>query len=227
MTTPQIGRCILTYLTMRAEPNGKSEMVSQVILGETYMVLENLGDWLFIENNFDGYRGYISAAQHTPDDFSQHEFSVYKKVSGRYNDRWATCGSEIIGEDDNQLSDLLELAGDFLHTPYLWGGRTFMGIDCSGLIQVLFKTRGITLKRDARDQVLQGSPVKFEERRSLDVCYFANESGAVIHTGILISEDVIIHAHGWVRMDTFDDWGIFNRDKNTYTHHLYSIRRFL
>lgn len=213
---------------MRAEPSGKSEMVSQLIFGETYRVLEDQGDWLRIETDFDHYQGWISAAQFVSLDVVEKPFIVQKEVSLFFHDRWTSCGSEIDREmATSSESDLLTLAADFLNTPYLWGGRTFMGIDCSGFIQVLFKTKGMALPRDARDQVVKGDLIDFNKRQSLDVAFFANNQGSVTHTGLLISEKEIIHAHGWVRIDAFDENGIFNRDKNKYTHFLHSVRRFL
>jgi cell wall-associated NlpC family hydrolase len=85
----------------------------------------------------------------------------------------------------------------------------------------------MALPRDARDQVVKGDLIDFNKRQSLDVAFFANNQGSVTHTGLLISEKEIIHAHGWVRIDAFDENGIFNRDKNKYTHFLHSVRRFL
>lgn len=223
-----LGQCHITYIVMRAEPSGKSEMVSQLIFGETYRVLEDQGDWLRIETDFDHYQGWISAAQYVSLDEVNKPFKVQNDVSLFFNDRWTSCGSELGRESPTSSeSDLLTLAADFMNTPYLWGGRTFMGIDCSGFIQVLFKSQGIALPRDARDQVNKGVEIKFEDRHSLDVAFFANAQGFITHTGLLISTNEIIHAHGWVRTDAFDDKGIFNKDKNRYTHFLHSLRRLL
>lgn len=223
---PLTGKCNITYIVMRAEPSGKSEMVSQVIFGETYTVLKEEDDWYFIKNNFDGYTGWISAAQHNPMEVGNLYTGVFSEVSGKQGDFWVPCGAEIENGRLTTSVDLIKLAHDFLFTPYLWGGRTFMGIDCSGLIQVMFKTRNIALPRDARDQVNAGNPVQFGDRKALDVAFFANDSGKVTHTGLIIHPDEIIHAHGWVRKDRLDIKGIYNVAKDKYSHQLHSIRRF-
>lgn len=123
--------------------------------------------------------------------------------------------------------EITETATLYLNAPYLWGGRSPFGIDCSGLIQMVFKTKGISLKRDARQQASQGKLINLiEESRSGDVAFFDNEQGDIIHTGILTGKGSIIHASGEVRIDQVDHHGIFNKTEGRYTHKLRIIRRF-
>lgn len=114
----------------------------------------------------------------------------------------------------------------YLNVPYLWGGRSPFGIDCSGFSQVVFKTLGIALKRDAYQQAEQGEPVDFvETAKEGDLAFFENDSGKIIHVGIVLKEQKIIHASGKVRIDKLDHFGIFNTDTKKYSHKLKVIKR--
>lgn len=115
----------------------------------------------------------------------------------------------------------------FLHTPYLWGGKSALGIDCSGLTQLVFKMAGKNIHRDASQQATQGEMVHLiNEAQEGDLLFFDNDEGAIIHTGILIDGMHIIHAHQKVRIDMVDHLGIFNMDSKKYSHKLRVIKRF-
>lgn len=115
----------------------------------------------------------------------------------------------------------------FLETPYLWGGKSVFGIDCSGFVQQVFKLFGLKLLRDAYLQAEQGSPVPSPaEARLGDLAFFQNEKGRVIHVGIMLGDNAIAHASGKVRVDTLDNDGIINKDTGKQTHRFHSLRRF-
>ena len=118
----------------------------------------------------------------------------------------------------------LNVALSFLNSPYLWGGKTKFGTDCSGFTQSVFKTRNIILPRDASDQVKEGVNIK-NDWKSLDLAFFGDNKKNISHVGMLISNNKIIHAYGKVRIDKLDEKGIFNEEENRITHFLQIIKR--
>ncbi len=132
----------------------------------------------------------------------------------------------------NQLNPSAELvikiARKYLYAPYLWGGRSPFGIDCSGFIQIVFKIAGVNLQRDAYQQVEQGELIDFvEQAKPGDLIFFENTKNRINHVGILLPDQQIIHASGMVRIDKIDHFGIYNEEQNTYTHKLRVIKRVL
>jgi gamma-D-glutamyl-L-lysine dipeptidyl-peptidase len=139
-------------------------------------------------------------------------------------------GTNALSPDDRLMNkDVIgKLALNWQNAPYLWGGRTLMGVDCSGFTQVIFKVGGVSLLRDAHQQALQGRVVDFlQEAVPGDLAFFDNEEGQIIHVGILLSGSEIIHAFGKVRIDTIDNAGIINRTTGLRTHRLRIIKRYV
>jgi len=123
---------------------------------------------------------------------------------------------------------IIENAYVYLNAPYLWGGRSPLGIDCSGFTQVVFKNAGIKLERDAYLQARQGQTLSFiNEASAGDLAFFDNSEGRITHVGILMGNDRIIHASGRVRIDKIDHQGIFNADTGEYSHQLRLIKRMI
>lgn len=123
---------------------------------------------------------------------------------------------------------LKQIAMKYLNAPYLWGGRSPFGIDCSGFTQNVFRICGYVLPRDASQQVKSGVVVdSLAETTPGDLAFFAGESGKITHVGIVIEENQIIHASGKVRIDGIDDRGIVHSDSGKVTHQLSSLRRIL
>jgi hypothetical protein len=127
-----------------------------------------------------------------------------------------------------ETSRIIEDAFLFLQSPYLWGGKSPFGIDCSGLTQLIFKTNGINLLRNASQQATQGETIALiDESEAGDLAFFDNDEGNISHVGILRSKTEIIHASGRVRKDKIDHIGIFNDDLKKYTHRLRTIKRLI
>jgi hypothetical protein len=126
------------------------------------------------------------------------------------------------------LSGLLETAAGYLSCPYLWGGKTYLGLDCSGFTQVVYKQHGIKLLRDAAQQATQGELIStIYDGKPGDLAFFDNEDEKIVHVGILLEEQRIIHCSGKVRIDSIDHQGIYNRYLSKYTHDLRLIRRVI
>ena len=121
--------------------------------------------------------------------------------------------------------NVINTAYMFLHAPYLWGGRTPMGVDCSGLTQMAYRLNGKFLPRDADKQVEFGSTLSFiDEAEPGDLAFFDNSEGDIIHVGIILENNHIIHASGKVRVDRLDQQGIFNKELGQHTHKLRIIK---
>lgn len=156
---------------------------------------------------------------------------AYKEGQGALGDlAYEYRGADVMSLDkvvvDTNFISKLALA--WQNAPYLWGGRTLMGVDCSGFTQVVYKIYGVKLLRDAYQQALQGKVVDFlQEAVCGDLAFFDNEEGKIIHVGILLSSSEIIHAFGKVRIDTIDNAGIINRTTGLRTHQLRIIKRYV
>jgi cell wall-associated NlpC family hydrolase len=131
--------------------------------------------------------------------------------------------AQCIHNTELSIQTMLEHAYKFLNTPYLWGGKTPMGMDCSGFTQVLFRFAGIHLQRDASQQIETGISVDLLHSHAGDLAFFGKNS-KINHVGILISLDTIIHCSGKVRIDKIDTTGIFDTTQNIYTHYLQTVK---
>lgn len=245
--------CHLSVAPLRLEPSDRSEIISQALFGESFEIIEEQVKWTKVRCMWDDYEAFIDVKQYIVVDERTAKLSLQSKLNYspianiriNNNTQYLSIGSVL----NNNLVDSLNIEFDekdwksvaenkslsitefsklWLKTPYLWGGRSIFGIDCSGFTQNVFKYFGCSISRDAYQQAEVGEVVNFiEQAKPGDVAFFDNDEQKIIHVGIIIDEQKIIHASGEVRIDKIDHQGIFNEDIQRYTHKLRIIKRFL
>jgi len=119
------------------------------------------------------------------------------------------------------------IALKYMFTPYLWGGKSPFGMDCSGFTQMVFRISGYFISRDTSQQIHNGQEIPFDKAKPGDLAFFTDDNEKVDHVGILFEENKIIHASGEVRIDTITNSGIINNEFGEQTHNFYQIRRIL
>tara|TARA_B100002052_G_scaffold126803_1_gene116433 strand:- start:193296 stop:194060 length:765 start_codon:yes stop_codon:yes gene_type:complete len=244
----------ISIVPIRKEATDQSEMINQILFGEHFKVLDTRKKWVKIRLAHDSYEGWICNKQWkeiTEDDYKQLDKDVptittdildivtkeyqqpiaigsilpfFKSGHARINnDLYKFEGLSTQGYVKKEK--LRENALIYLNAPYLWGGRSPLGIDCSGLTQMVYRLQGIDLPRDAYEQAKVGTTLSFvEESEAGDLAFFDDDEGKIIHVGIILEENYIIHASGKVRIDRIDQQGIFNNKIGAHTHKLRLIK---
>ena len=251
----KFGISTISIVPVRSEPNDRSEMTTQLLFGEHYKVLEKQKKWSKIQIAHDKYVGWVSNNQIqkiNQDEFERlekeiptlstdildiiegnfHQPIVIGSVLPFFKSDHALINNEMFKFTGNktqgfsQRKHLISNALIFLNAPYLWGGRTPFGIDCSGFTQIVYRLQGIKIPRDAYQQINLGTIVD-DVIEEADLAFFENKSGKIVHVGIVMKNNKIIHASGKVRIDKLDKNGIFNSEENKYTHKLHSIKKII
>jgi len=246
--------CENVFVPLRSGPSHRAEMLSQVLFGEKYIILDKAGHWMKVETLFDRYQGWLDMdhLQQSEDRDGKAGTTLNRSLLCFKNDKTKLVlepGCDIYNPDFgnktfsignniyNSINDfsssyitthesLTDTALKFINSPYIWGGRIPSGIDCSGFTQLVYKIHGISIPRDSRQQVEIGSDVNFvNETKPGDLVFFDDEQGKITHVGMIFSRGLVIHASGRVRIDDIDHQGIFKKETGRYSHRLRAIRR--
>jgi len=270
------GICTQPLLPLRSGPSEQAEMISQLLFGELFVVLDKNGSWSKIHNMSDDYQGWCTTKmlQLLPLPFfetlkrkdpfftnvplsacikqGESEPRLFLPAGSRLyffdeeSKYFSIWRSSILGEDKPEkeywsidpaflgntgkasVHEMVRIAMLFMNAPYLWGGKSILGIDCSGFTQLVYSILGIKIPRNACDQASQGETVsRMFEVKPGDLAFFSNTEGKVVHVGILLDQHRILHASGNVHIDPIDSEGIYSEVQGMYTHHLFSVKRIL
>lgn len=242
------GICHLSVVPVRVSPCESAEMCTQLLFGELLQVTEKHDNWCLIRLLYDNSEGWVATNQFT--EISDKDYKKALKKKEKYAHKWLTKLRLKTGTDlylhipkgatfsHNHLlhtsqstqraphPSVVATAKEYINVPFLAGGRTPFGIDAAGLVQIVFKLCGVHLPRTAQAQASCGSSISFlEESKAGDLAFFDDEEGNIIHVGILLGDNKIIHSYGKVRIDRLDHIGIFNNELRNYTHQLRLLRK--
>lgn len=235
------GICIVTVAPVRAENSDKAEIVTEILFGESADILEVNKNWTKIKMHYDGYEGWMDTKQIKPvtdEELANRKVTLitedFSSVLMNDGKTLLSMGSEVefpavASRRSHDTRESIALtAKEFLNVPYLWGGKSFFAVDCSGFTQLVYKVHHVKLPRDASQQAEVGETLSFvEESQPGDLAFFENADGKIIHVGIMLDNQRIIHASGKVRIDTLDSTGIFNKELNQHTHKLRVIKSII
>lgn len=268
----QYAICMQPYIPMRSDASERSEMVNQLLFGDTFRIDDERPNWYHVIRDVDNYEGWIDWKTATI--LTELEYRRYvngvaqapllrmpftpvqKTERGQTGPAFLSWGSRLYNIDDSGVTFvmqqsrfdtspsayvmpisaatmsrpacvkfLLQQAQLLLNVPYLWGGCSAFGTDCSGFTQTLFRFIGITLPRDASQQANLGTEVAYADRQAGDLAFFSRD-GRIVHVGLVGEKDQIIHVSGTLHIDTLQPEGIYSNTRECVTHTLASIRHF-
>ena len=245
------GICPLSVIAVRESADENSRMITQLLYGELFRLLDHRKYWNKIRIQGEKREGWIKK-----DQFQKISDAEYEKITASTSDKYALdlvsfanteqgvlipilMGSNVAhaqilahsheGTASNgefKKPKLVDTALLYLNAPELRGGKGPFGIDSAGFTQMVYKINGVQLLRTPEEQATQGEPLSFiEESEAGDLAFFDDKEGNITHVGIIMADNYIIHVDGKVRIDRLDHTGIFNREKRNYTHQLRVIKK--
>lgn len=248
----QYGICHLSLVPVRIAADSHSEMITQLLYGEHFKIIEKRKYYSKIRKTFDATEGWINDLQFCF--ITENSYNEIHLAEKRYSTDLVSfietekgvliptlMGSSIGNSSflrhtfdgkataQNQEKDaLIPVSLYYLDAPFLSGGLTPFGLDSAGLTQMVYKICGYALSRTPAQQATQGEALSFiEESEPGDLAFFDNSDGEIDHVGIIMEDNYIIHVFGKVRIDRLDHTGIFNIETNNYTHQLRVIKKII
>ncbi len=257
----EFGLSELAVIPIRQGLSDRSEMLSQILFGESFEIIAKRGEWLRIKMPEDNYEGWVvkdAVSIISENDFLRLQnnkkvffedlqtvlirnnndkilvpigsvFPNFKQgesvftINNNHYKFEKSIGEEVVTVDKREM--IINIAKKLLNCPYLWGGRTAWGIDCSGFTQLLYRIAGVNIPRDSNQQVHFGNTINFTtDAKSGDLIFFDDDEGNIVHVGVYMGSGQIIHASTKVRIDIVDHQGIYNREIKRYTHNLRVIK---
>jgi cell wall-associated NlpC family hydrolase len=213
-----VRQTVVPAASLRKAPSADAEQVDQLLFGELFEVLDEVDGWAFGQAKRDSYVGYLYAAalgapaaapSNTVRALRTYGFSspsIKSQPIGLYSmntllaaeereGRFVKCSGgwfveEHLAPVDQPATDFVAVAEMFLGTPYYWGGRESLGLDCSGLVQQALYATGRSCPRDSDQQAAMGESVSAEQVQRGDLVFWRG------HVAIMINGTEIIHANG-------------------------------
>ena len=211
-------RSNLSVLNVYQNRTEKSKVVTQLLYGDTFKILRKKGSWLKIKNNSDNYKGFIRDRKFPDDCKNTHKISVlcstlYSKPNYKNKiNKKLSFGSKIkvvkkrgnfymfdnlwirkndVKEINFEAKKIFKKINLFAGVKYVWGGKHFSGIDCSGLIQIFLNYNNKFCPRDTKDQIKYfKNKIKLKNAKKNDLIFWKG------HVALVISKNKLIHGYG-------------------------------
>lgn len=239
--------CCVRIAGLRKEPSHRAEQLTQLLLNDRVLVLDEQGAWARVQCRMNGTGGWVLASQLAELDDEQYQAEplaisyVGNAMAGQWPDGipgtyyfkgdLLPAGAKSLNSIQFKAEVVREIVTHYLDVPYQWGSISPLGIDCSGLSKILYRFFGIALTNFAAEQVEQGTVLDFlQDARCGDLAFFESADREISHMGVLLSPSEIIHASeiaGKVVIDPIDQEGIMRAGKGIRTHKLRIVKRLV
>ena len=211
-------RSNLSFINVYKKANVKSEVVTQLLYGDTFKILKKKGSWLKIKNNSDNYKGYIRNKKFPLNHKNTHKICVlcsnlYSNPNNKNKiNKKLSFGSKIkvikkrgifykfdnlwINKKDVKkikfkAKNTFQNINQFINVKYKWGGKHYTGVDCSGLIQLFFDFNNKFCPRDTKDQIKYfKKKIQLKNIKKNDLIFWKG------HVALVISNNKLIHGYG-------------------------------